>query len=682
LQIGARMKVINVSSEPIYLDDINVMVPYSSNKRVVEIPDSSARTSRALAVMLHTGRVIDVTKGTPVFIPEFKPKTVQPDPESPWFAKQAVLSRDEHGEKRADAISTVSPLATKKITYEKLPSALTLFENGTTSLSWTGPACFPPDAKVLTSVGTKPISEIKEGDLVFTHMGRLRKVLTVYRRPYRGEMVSINTALDAEEIILTPYHRVVCARGSELYPRQNHALEKIPAGDLTTNDFLVKPKIKDPKGVSRIDIKEYNSRLPNARTFTRITNLSRTAYDGDVYDLQVEGDHTYLVNGKAFSNSDAGGFSRMNKKFMFGLSDAGCLVRYDKLDSINDMDKETNSKLAKLIATRVPDDAIKVYGMTSPMIYDWSRYKLLFTMMETRRLHPDYVIRTNCADEVVVPSKWCYDVFKESGVTRPMSVVPLGVDTDIYYPGAEPIAFTKNLKPFIFLSVFGWSLRKGYDVLLKAYLEEFTSDEPVTLLISARYFGSTDESKKKVIRDDVARISSTISNPKKPQVVLFGDVLSDQMMPRLYASANCFVLITRGEGFGLPACEAAACKLPVITSRYSGHTDFCEDGNSYLVDVDRFAKADPSLAKISYFYENSEFPFFGPEAVAQTRCYMRRVFEHPDEARVKAERLYQRIVSEYNWPRCVGLMAEKLSQTYQDLVKTKGIKDAKTNPAR
>jgi hypothetical protein len=42
--------------------------------------------------------------------------------------------------------------------------------------------------------------------------------------------------------------------------------------------------------------------------------------------------------------------------------------------------------------------------MTAPLHYDWARYKMLFTMMETRRLHPDYVIRCNCSDEIVVPS--------------------------------------------------------------------------------------------------------------------------------------------------------------------------------------------------------------------------------------------------------------------------------------
>jgi glycosyltransferase involved in cell wall biosynthesis len=305
--------------------------------------------------------------------------------------------------------------------------------------------------------------------------------------------------------------------------------------------------------------------------------------------------------------------------------------------------------------------------MTAPGHYSWDRYKLLFTMMETRRLHPGYVDRCNCADEIVVPTNWCKEVFLESGVKPPIEVVPLGVDTDIYYPGGEPLGFSSRLKDFVFLSVFGWSLRKGYDVLLKAYLEEFTSDEPVSLLISSRYFGSTHETKKQVIRDDIARVSSMIKNPKKPHLLLFGDNLPIDMMPRLYSSADAYVLFSRGEGYGLPFGEASACGLPCIGTRYSGHTDFMNDDNSYLVDIDGFRRADSDISWISYFYEDAEFPILGPSVVEQARAVMRHVYENRDEAKDKAGKLRDLVVTKYNWKRCIKLMHDKLTRTYEGL---------------
>lgn len=363
---------------------------------------------------------------------------------------------------------------------------------------------------------------------------------------------------------------------------------------------------------------------------------------------------------------DYGGYANMNRRFMFGLNEAGVRIRYDKIQSINDADMDIVKRLEKLSMTKIPKWAPKIYGMTAPLHYDWSRYKMLFTMMETRRLHPHYTDRCNCADEIIVPSRWCKQEFEESGVKRPITVVPLGVNTDLYRPGVEPIGFSKSLKDFVFVSVFGWSMRKGYDVLLKAYFEEFTSDDPVSLLIMSRYYGSTDESKKKVIREDIQRMASLVSNTKKPHVMLFGDTLSEEMMPSLYAAADCYVLISRGEGFGLPYCEASACGLPVIASRYSGQTDFLDNENSYLVDVDGYSKAEKDISWISYFYEGQEFPTLGPKAVEQTRVHMRSVFENYAEAERKAALLRSRIVKEYDWSVGIRKMQAELKRVNEE----------------
>ena len=868
------MKVLNLCDTSIILDDINVVVPYSRHRDPQEIEERLVRRSRTLSTALKEGLLMDVTKGMPETLPPIKPFGVSAK------QRESVLVKDDHFKHYDGQESHPKPRKGAG------PSALADYKSdGTMSIAWTGPACFPPDAKVLTKDGVKPISKVEIGDMVFTHQGRLRKVVRTYSREYAGKMTVIHTALDSEEAVLTPYHKVMtvkgqpCARreiqtckpscsaqfgivrrdyGRGEYancpnpPYRGYSLQKVPAGDLTTRDFLVIPNLKEPESVGEILVSDYlgdydkystdrewiwpspkpqttcqstlarrngievdwmyeteklsienkskivailreseanepawdeaarqgkriplkmkldydagrffglylaegsggsrsfsfalhrdetdtmsflqtfvserlgltsrlvpdkrnkgtsvvgqsilvsrfmvnlcghdcySKRIPafsygapkcfidgllngfwegdgtkNARSkdnslklgsaspslaygirlllskmnvlagvsvetkcegtfggktyvyesphpfyvlrisgrqlyenewlsrlpyssvphipkhtrerqyyrtkecsYVKITSIKTRSYVGCVYDLEVEEDHTYLVIGKGFSNSDAGGYARMNRRFMLGLKDRGVAVKYDLMESLADMDADTMLKLRSLQGTRIPDDAPKVYGQTAPMIWDWARYKMLFTMMETRRLHKDYVIRCNCADEIVVPSYWCKQVFEESGVKKPISVVPLAVDTNLYRPGVEPIEFAKNLKPYIFLSVFGWSLRKGYDVLLKAYLSEFTSDDPVSLLIASRYFGSTDESKKQVIRDEIARIRSMVPNPKQPHLALYGDVLSDAMMPRLFAAADCYVLISRGEGFNLPVCFLPGSKVSTIS---------------------------------------------------------------------------------------------------------------------
>src|SRR3972149_7304096 len=91
-EIGEKMKVLNISESTVLLDDINVAVIYSRRKEPFEIPDQLARKSETLRMALKAKMLMDVTKG----VPEDLPKTLLPDPQSPWFQRQAILSKDDH----------------------------------------------------------------------------------------------------------------------------------------------------------------------------------------------------------------------------------------------------------------------------------------------------------------------------------------------------------------------------------------------------------------------------------------------------------------------------------------------------------------------------------------------------------------------------------------------------------
>ena len=60
---------------------------------------------------------------------------------------------------------------------------------------------------------------------------------------------------------------------------------------------------------------------------------------------------------------------------------------------------------------------------------------------------------------------------------------------------------------------------------------------------------------------------------------------SDKLVARLYASASCFVVASRHEGFCLPAVEAMACECAVVATRAGGNEEFClNEETSLLVD--------------------------------------------------------------------------------------------------
>lgn len=61
---------------------------------------------------------------------------------------------------------------------------------------------------------------------------------------------------------------------------------------------------------------------------------------------------------------------------------------------------------------------------------------------------------------------------------------------------------------------------------------------------------------------------------------------AQERLAELYRRADCWLLPSVSEGFGMPGLEAAACRCPVVATRCGGPEDYVEHGvNGYLVDV-------------------------------------------------------------------------------------------------
>ena len=104
----------------------------------------------------------------------------------------------------------------------------------------------------------------------------------------------------------------------------------------------------------------------------------------------------------------------------------------------------------------------------------WDKYidprvkNIGYTVFETTKLHPDWIkYINNSVDKVLVPCGWNVDVFKDSGVTVPIGVVPHGISKQ-EYDGVEKynIAGVKD-DDFMFYSIFQWCYDEETRVLTK-----------------------------------------------------------------------------------------------------------------------------------------------------------------------------------------------------------------------
>lgn len=181
-----------------------------------------------------------------------------------------------------------------------------------------------------------------------------------------------------------------------------------------------------------------------------------------------------------------------------------------------------------------------------------------FTMFESSELAPKYVNVLNRAEIVIVPCKWNAECFAASGVKRPIFVVPLGIDPEIYTP--QPIIETGPCVFGISGRTAHCAKRKGIQAAIDLFLKTFPAhdDENVRLHVKLH-----DDCKIDPVKDD--------------RIKVFRANLENYEIARWLHGLTAFVSLARAEGWGLWQHQAMACGRPVVACKFSGTAEFMLD---------------------------------------------------------------------------------------------------------
>jgi hypothetical protein len=317
--------------------------------------------------------------------------------------------------------------------------------------------------------------------------------------------------------------------------------------------------------------------------------------------------------------------------------------------------KETNKILDELKLWKGKCDYLLSIGIP-PFFHMKGQYKrtIGLTMLEVDGIPGKWVEICNKMDEIWVPSTFNEDTFIKSGVQgEKVVVMPLGVDTGTFNPHG-PRAVTG--KGFTFLTVCEWIPRKGYDILVDAYLQEFSDKDNVSLVIKSHGRRNFDPDGTKILQEIKGFIGKS-SKLSVPSIALISRILTTSQMAALYRSVDCFVLPTRGEGWNLPVLEAMASEIPVITTAWSGHMDFLNEENSYLIKVKELEPVPRLGLSTDEIYLG--FRWAKPD-VQHLRKLLREVYENRTEAFKKAKKARESI-KRLSWDAVAERMVERLS---------------------
>jgi glycosyltransferase involved in cell wall biosynthesis len=173
--------------------------------------------------------------------------------------------------------------------------------------------------------------------------------------------------------------------------------------------------------------------------------------------------------------------------------------------------------------------------------------------------------------------------------TVPITVVNYGI------PDIEPkIPDIKFSTDFNFLTVCQWGPRKNLGTTILGFVDQFHDNPNVGLVVKTLRSNNSYIDRMNTKHEMKNMIKATFPDAKCKVTFIHGNIPDDEMLglykhPQIKALIN----IGHGEGFGLPMFEAAYSGLPVMTTGWSGESDFL-----YVDKEPKFQKVEYTIGQV------------------------------------------------------------------------------------
>jgi hypothetical protein len=271
--------------------------------------------------------------------------------------------------------------------------------------------------------------------------------------------------------------------------------------------------------------------------------------------------------------------------------------------------------------------------------------------IETTICAPDWIEGINRMNLTLVSSNHSKKVFEDSKfdkrnqqtnqvegtiqLQKPIEVLFEGADLDIYKAIEQNQVKNINLdsikEDYAYLFVGHWingdlgEDRKNVGLLIKAFYELFKNKKKRPALILKTSMAGSSYIDREEILKRIKLIKKTINSKDLPSIYLLHGEFTDKEMNELYnhPKVKTMVNLTKGEGFGRPLLEFSLSKKPILTTNWSGHTDFLNPEFTTMLNG-QLTNVHPSAANQFLLKESQWFS----ADQGQIGHYMKDMFEN------------------------------------------------------
>lgn len=308
-----------------------------------------------------------------------------------------------------------------------------------------------------------------------------------------------------------------------------------------------------------------------------------------------------------FTNAVNGGFGQLGNGIKKGLESAGHIITRDNPDimffyGVPEVLRTSEGEVDK--------------NRKCPLVY--------YTVWESSIYPPDWakiILEAKC-DLVLTATEYNKEAMKRSGVEA--KVWHHGVD-ERWKPRRR---VNDGKCTFIHWNAFEW--RKGWEVVLKAFLEEFEDEDDVELILKGRDRGESVWL--------AGENESSLGIPKVREVI---GHLSNEELENLIYSADVGVFPVKGEGWFMPSFEFASSGGVVLLPKQGGLVE--QWGAGYIeIGIDGWFNSEPRYNGAMFWC-----------SVADLRKKMRWCYDNQDKLSDLGMEASEEVIRKFNWCKII-----------------------------
>jgi glycosyltransferase involved in cell wall biosynthesis len=248
----------------------------------------------------------------------------------------------------------------------------------------------------------------------------------------------------------------------------------------------------------------------------------------------------------------------------------------------------------------------------------------------------------NFADYIFVASNWAKQILLKNNIVKPVYVAPLGVDTTIF--NTTQINHTQK-DNYVFCHIGKWEKRKGQDFLIQAFDKAFDINDNVELrLVPYNPF---------LKQEQLNEWYNLVNNAKlKDKIKIYNRLPTQLNLAQFISEADCCIFPSRAEGWNNEIPECMALNKPIIATNYSAHTEYCDNSNCYLIDIDELEPAYDGR----WFFGEGNWAKLAEKQLEQTIEYMKTVYNSNITTNIEGVNTAQK----YSWEATAQIIYQNI----------------------